>query len=480
MFGFPEILLAQLVLFGFSFYWMLKRNDEIPLLVNSCLLYVGSYTFWTVQEGFRGWINLSTYGLEPVTNETALAALNCIALGQICLNIAYCWRQDLKLPVAVPPKHDPMMRQIVPYVMGAGALCLPLVILTRGLVSSQRQAGQSLAFEVSGYLSSFPLVMVGVATLVLCLWRMGALRSIVFKVLAAAILIGVVNMSFNISGRFQFLGIVATGGVIFSSTYKPRTRLLILIGTALVGASLFALAGAMRGPVEEELLNEYAFHRFIGAEDANMIDGMATLRDAIPRLVGYRWGMAHMEVLMRPIPRAWWPGKPVGGGYLAEVGLIDVESGTTLGFAPTMFGDFYSEAGILGIIVLSCVYGVGIASLVRLSTRLKPFAGVLVRALLCAGLVPLLRGGDLAGIYAGIGMSFWPCLLFFILKRKELKEILPFGRFRRSRSVRAEILPPGMPPPPGSPPRGMYPPGRPSPGPIPPHLRQPRPYRPRQ
>ncbi|MEM9154441.1 MAG: hypothetical protein AAGB13_05280 [Cyanobacteria bacterium P01_F01_bin.33] len=459
MFGFPEILLAQLVMFGFSFHWMLKRNDEIPLLINSCMLYIGAYPYWAVQQGWRGWINLSTYGLEPVTNETALTALNCIILGQICLNIAYCWRQNLTLPVAVPPKADALMQQVTPAVMVAGALCLPLVILTRGVVSSQRQGGMSLAFQVSGYLSSFPLVMVGIATLVLCLWRMGALRSMLFKILAIAILIGVANMSFNISGRFQFLGIIATGGVIFSSTYKPRTRLWILIGAALIGASMFAIAGVMRTPVADELVNEYAFYRFFGAEDANMIDGMATLRDAMPRLVGYRWGMAHIEVLLRPIPRSLWPGKPIGGGYLATVGLIDVESGTTLGFAPTMFGDFYSEAGIFGIIALSFVYGSVLAAIVRFSTRLKPFASVMVRAMLCASLVPLLRGGDLAGIYAGIGMSFWPCLLLLIVKRKELLAIVPRRLFRSPMPIYPDVLPPGT-----------RPPGMPPPGALPPHL----------
>ncbi|MEO0853282.1 MAG: hypothetical protein AAFY15_07230, partial [Cyanobacteria bacterium J06648_11] len=107
--------------------------------------------------------------------------------------------------------------------------------------------------------------------------------------------------------------------------------------------------------------------------------------------------------------------------------------GTTLGFSPTLFGDFYSEAGIFGIIALSIVYGVAIASIVKYSTRLQPFASVLVRAMICSSLVPLLRGGDLAGIYAWLGMSFWPCLLLLILKRKQFE--LPKLMWRPRRGV---------------------------------------------
>ncbi|MEB3338131.1 MAG: hypothetical protein VKJ46_11755, partial [Leptolyngbyaceae bacterium] len=53
--------------------------------------------------------------------------------------------------------------------------------------------------------------------------------------------------------------------------------------------------------------------------------------------------------------------------------------------------------------------------------RVKPFAGILARSILCASLVPLLRGGDLPGIVAWIGMSFWPCFLLIWLKHEEFR-----------------------------------------------------------
>ncbi len=130
--------------------------------------------------------------------------------------------------------------------------------------------------------------------------------------------------------------------------------------------------------------------------------------------------MEHLEILLRPIPRSLWPEKPVGG-YMNQLGLITADTGFTLGISPTLFGSFYAEAGLMGIAVFSSVYGAILAAIVRYTARLQLFAGVLIRAILCASLIPLLRGGDLPGIYAWIGMAFWPCFLLLWLKRSDLK-----------------------------------------------------------
>ena len=45
---------------------------------------------------------------------------------------------------------------------------------------------------------------------------------------------------------------------------------------------------------------------------------------------------------------------------------------------------------------------------------------MLIRACLLAGMIPLLRGGDLPGIYAWLGMAFWPMLLFLWWNREYL------------------------------------------------------------
>ena len=141
------------------------------------------------------------------------------------------------------------------------------------------------------------------------------------------------------------------------------------------------------------------------------------------------------EILERPIPRAWWPDKPVGG-YMNKLGIITADTGFTLGISPSLFGSFYQEGGLVGVVLLSIIYGFGFGRLVSFSTRIVPLAGLLLRGILAAAIVPLLRGGDLPGIYAWFGMSFWPCLLLLWLGRHEFFARIPyrqqFARWRAS------------------------------------------------
>jgi hypothetical protein len=186
-----------------------------------------------------------------------------------------------------------------------------------------------------------------------------------------------------------------------------------------LGLGLFAVAGAMRGMSDEEMeLPQGAWERFVRANDANMLDGFVLLTQVYPARLDYSYGGEHFEILLRPIPRAWWPNKPVGG-YMNKLRLITRDTGFTLGISPSLFGSFYQEASYSGIVFLSVVYGVVFASLMRYGAGLHPVGGLVVRGVICASIIPLLRGGDLPGVYAWIGMTFWPLLLLLWFKRTE-------------------------------------------------------------
>jgi len=422
LFEYPELAGVQIAWLAISGFWMLRRNDEIPLLISFLLFYVTGYRYWAVTSGLNGWVNLSQFGIVALTEAEALQALGYLVLAQSCFLIAYFWNQKQRMPVVKPTKLSPFLVWLRPKVISFGLFCLPLVLVVRANVVSQLQAGRSLAFQVSGYLYQFPFVLVGIATLIMCLWKFGGMPRWWHKIAAVLILVGVANLTFALSGRFQLIGWLATTGIIFSSSFKPTRRLLLLGGFLVLTVGVFAAAGALRGhggDGAEAALQAAALDRFIGAEDANMLDGFVLLRRYIPHLVPYRLGMAHLEVFLRPIPRSIWPGKPVGGGYMAAVGLSNAEEGFTIGFSPTLFGDFYSEGGVIAMVPLAIIYGMAIGRLVRWTVWLHPFAGVLVRAILCAALVPVLRGGDMAGIVAWLGMAFWPCFLVLWIKRKE-------------------------------------------------------------
>ncbi|NET01094.1 MAG: hypothetical protein F6K61_11085 [Sphaerospermopsis sp. SIO1G1] len=419
LFEYPELAITQIALLLISVRWLFKRNDEIPLLVSTFIFYVTSYRYWVINTGLNNWVNVA----GVITSEEANKALACVVLGEICLLVTYMLFQKQKIPLAVISESDRLLlRWLRPKAIFLGFLCLPLVIFARSNVLNQVRGGKSLAFEVSGYLYLFPMVLVGIAVLIIVLWKFAGLTNFWTKTGAILILLGVVNLTFRPSSRFQFLGWMTASGIILVSSYKPKKRLMMLFITSVVGLGLFAIAGTMRNTqIANESINQQALVRASGAEDANMLDGFVILQKVYPQELDFRWGMVHLEVLLRPIPRSLWPDKPVGGLYSFYLGLSDADKGTTLGFSPTLFGSFYAEAGILGIVILSIIYGSVLAKIITYSTKIRAFAGVLVRAIVCAALIPLLRGGDLAGIYAWFGMAFWPCFLLLWLKRVELK-----------------------------------------------------------
>jgi len=318
-------------------------------------------------------------------------------------------------------------------------ICIFISLWTRRSVAVQTASGKSMGFEVSSYLSLFSLSLVGVAILIATLWKSRAFRSGGETFGAALLFAGIFYLTFQPGMRFQFLGWCIAVTIILASgqPFLRRTQVLVI---GLVGAvALFAVAGALRN-VEDSTgeLEQSAWERFAFAEDANMLDGFALLRQVYPEILNYSHGGEHVEIFERPIPRAWWPDKPVGG-YMNKLGIITADSGFMLGISPSLFGSFYQEGGLVGVVILSIIYGFGFGRLVSFSTRIVPLAGLLLRGMLAAAMVPLLRGGDLPGIYAWFGMSFWPCLLLLWLGRHDFFARIPYRQqFAYGAPVRIE------------------------------------------
>src|SRR5207247_5445301 len=318
-----------------------------------------------------------------------------------------------------------LLSWLKPRVGALAVICIVISLRARRSVWAQVDSGKSMGFEVSSYLILFPLSLVGVAILIAALWKSRSFQTDGERLVAALLFVAIIYLTFQPSMRFQFLGWFVAVTIILSSGQSVVRRAQVL-AIGLVGAvGLFAVAGALRNtetPTGE--LEQSAWERFAFAEDANMLDGFSLLRQVYPKLLDYSYGGEHLEILARPIPRAWWPDKPVGG-YMNKLGIITADTGITLGISPSLFGSFYQEGGLVGVVLLSIIYGFGFGRLVSFSTRIVPLAGLLIRGILAAAIVPLLRGGDLPGIYAWFGMSFWPCVLLLWLKRREFFARIP-------------------------------------------------------
>jgi hypothetical protein len=419
MIGFPQLAAAQIILLVLSLIWFLRRNDEVPLLISGVLLYCSAYRFWVVTHGWDQWITVWQYDFQAVAENKALEVLGYIVLGQAILVGTYMYRQKHILMYASSNETPELLRWLRPRVILLSLASFGLVIFSRVLAESELLRNRSV-LETSSYLLLFPFALIGISILNISLWKAGGYHLLIHKVVAGLILGSVAYLTFVPNMRFQFLGWIAGAAIIIAANYTRKYRLIILGAAAVIGIATFALAGTMRG--DEFKVDEGGnpvLDRFVSANDANMLDGFVMLEQVYPDRLDYTWGGDHLDILLRPIPRSIWPDKPVGG-YVNKLGLNDYDVGTT-GISPSLFGSFYAEGGIVGIVILSIIYGVGLAAIMSYTMRLRPFASLIVRAVVCGSLVPMLRGGDLAGGYAWIGMAYWPCFLLLWFKRNSVR-----------------------------------------------------------
>ena len=382
-------------------------------------------------------MNLTNFGFDALDSKSALEVESIAILGQTVLLSFYMLAQRRRIDVPAKLASPELLAWLKPRVVALGVICILVSLLARRAVGVQIESGRSMGFEVSSYLILFSLSLVGVAILIAALWKSRAFHTGGERFGASLLFVAIIYLTFQPSMRFQFLGWFVAVTIILSSglSFVRRAQGLSI---GLVGAvAMFATAGALRNAEEEPTveLEQSAWERFAFAEDANMLDGFALLRQVYPQMLGYSYGGEHLEILERPIPRAWWPDKPVGG-YMNKLGIITADTGFTLGISPSLFGSFYQEGGLVGVILLSIIYGFGFGRLVSFSMRIVPLAGLLLRGILAAAIVPLLRGGDLPGIYAWFGMSFWPCLVLLWLGRHDFFARIPY---RQQLGVRTPV-----------------------------------------
>jgi hypothetical protein len=415
-------LAIQIFWLAYGIIRFASRNDELPLAVAIFLAYCGGYRYLGTIWGWFEWGSLQAFGLYGVSADASSVelALKALVFGESILLGTYCYFQTQ----IVVPVREQLPALLLARLRSLLAILAPLSVLGTLLahfsISRSAAAGLSFAFEVSSYVLLFPQLLVSVAILTVLAWRFGALKTAGQKLGAGAFLGIVCCLTFGTTGRFQFLGWMVASAYLISTARFGLQRILVLAVGGALALTVFGIAGALRGytPGDGNLVSA-GLERTKSAEDANMLDGFTYLMKVYPDMLPYSLGGEHFEILLRPIPRRLWPGKPVGG-YMNKLHLFDSGSSVTVGISPTLIGDFYAEGGWLGIIICSVIYGWGVAWLVRYSISMRMIFGTLIRACLIVASIPLLRGGDLPGVYALLGMAFWPVLLFLWWNRSFL------------------------------------------------------------
>jgi hypothetical protein len=197
-------------------------------------------------------------------------------------------------------------------------------------------------------------------------------------------------------------------------------------GTVLIGFSFLGVLRNAKDMSTGELL-ALSVERLLVSEDSNMLDGFMMVHQVVPDLIDFQLGLNHIEILTRPIPRSVWPNKPVGG-YANKLDLNDQYGESFgIGISESMYGTFYMEGGVIGIIIFCWLYGMILAKIVTSFEKYHGMLGATLLGCIYASLIAWFRGGDFAGIFALLVLSYWPVLLFMrrynaYLKREKLIE----------------------------------------------------------
>jgi len=401
-----------------AFFHFIGNNDEFPFLLPFFFLATGVSRYNAVVSGDAHWVVVKyAKNIFNLNDGLALEALNLFFLGTVLFFFSYLffWNLRNQHTIRFIDKHETFeafLAQKKWHIL----ILFGFFMIVNSITTVIVRNAPSLALGMS-YFYLFGMAIGGIILLVFLMYRNISFKyNFLFKSVMLFIFIYAAYISYNPNLRFQFISwLIALGIIIVKDNSTLQKIRIYLVGGVFV-VFFFAIAGNSRQyrvqnmTVEENI--DLAVMRLSIAEDQNMLDGLMMVLQVYPKHLDYHYGMEHFEILLRPIPRALWTGKPVGG-YTNKLKLNEnMPSGTTVGISQTIFGTFYGEGGTAGIIFFSILYGYIFVHFFAYSKRYNSDVKYLFKGILIASAIPLLRGGDLPGIIAFIGMSYWPVFLF--------------------------------------------------------------------
>jgi hypothetical protein len=88
------------------------------------------------------------------------------------------------------------------------------------------------------------------------------------------------------------------------------------------------------------------------ADDQQALDQTASAITLVDRAGKYYYGRPYLTLLVTPIPRQWWPEKPILSEHLKDFSTPSRPM-FEMGMTPGYIGDLYLNFGYLGVLILS-------------------------------------------------------------------------------------------------------------------------------
>lgn len=416
------LTLALAIVAGIRF---IKRGDEFPALIVGFFYLTGISRYDAVLDGKSRWCEVNyAVNFFSMTDQIAIEALNYMFLGTAVFAVSYMII-SYKRPKVKTIDNDKSFQNFLQskkiYILILFGFFIIINTITRNILSNH-QGGFA---EGMSYFFLFKMAIGGLIMLFFLLFKNLNKKKRVSRFIFLVLLVWAAYSSYNPTARFNFLSwMVALTYIIVGKKNPVKKGIVYAVGGTIV-LFLFLIAGNARfafmegASLEKQLA--MAQYRMDKAEDQNMLDGFMMVLQVYPDKLDFGYGAEHLEILTRPIPRAIWPGKPVGG-YANKLGLNNNMGGYTVGISQSIYGSFYGEGGVLGIILFSILYAWAFSKLFNTTLKYASDMRLMIYGIILTSAIPLFRGGDLPGIYAFIGMSYWPVFIFIYMYKKYLKK----------------------------------------------------------
>jgi oligosaccharide repeat unit polymerase len=178
--------------------------------------------------------------------------------------------------------------------------------------------------------------------------------SLIQKSIVTLILLVTVYYGFSSGTRYILAVYVFT---FFGAYYlnKPEIKLWRVVAQGIVVLLLLLLVTSYMLAFRNEGLNSFSFSE--RSLDTLYIDHnivvLARLADVFPAIYDFLGFEVPYNILVHPIPRALWPGKPEGLSVTVE-SIVGVTQAT---IASTFIGEAYIMGGMLGVVLVAIFFG---------------------------------------------------------------------------------------------------------------------------
>jgi hypothetical protein len=419
------IVFLLIILFIIGCFHFIRNNDELPLILVIFNLLVLTRLF-ALEAGDVDWVAFDYGIIFDFDMEQAYTVSQLIFLGTSVLFIFYLifYKKREQEPSDNSTYFEEFLDKNKNIII-AGFVFFYLFKMTAG-----NSLGDALG---KGY--GFLLTLANSAFIILLFLVFYKLKTNILKKSIFGVLFFIIAMStYNPGLRYQFLGwAIPIFVYLFRNLTVGKKIGYYSIGIATIFI-FFSMAGAAR---EESNFNksfsesvDLAVERILIAEDVNFIDGFVMLYQIYPQYLDFHHGADHLGILLRPIPRSWWPGKPEGAWQQKYAQKYNLGYNFVTGISPTLYGVFYGEGGAIAIVIFSILWAFIFNKIRWAAEGYDSNLQFILKGIFLASLLPLLRSGDLAGDISIIGASYWPIFIFiyrynkFVKERKEEEQLL--------------------------------------------------------